>query len=94
MRIGLLRLYVHLPSSQSLKDKRRVLRSLKDRVFANFNVAIAEIGENDKLQVGELGLVTIANERRFVEQVLQKALAFIEDRGEELVVLESDVEIF
>jgi len=93
MRIGVLRVYFQIPDSHSLKEKRRVVRSLKDRLFSQFNVSVAEIGSNDKLQVGELGIVTVANDRRFVDSVLQKVIDFIEERGEDIVVLEADTEV-
>ena len=47
MPVGLLTLELHLPDAQSLKDKRQVLRSLKDKLRAHFNVAVAELDFED-----------------------------------------------
>ncbi|MEM7231641.1 MAG: DUF503 domain-containing protein [Planctomycetota bacterium] len=94
MRIGVLRVYFQIPDSHSLKEKRRVMRSLKDRLFANFNVSVAEIGSNDKLQAGEIGIATVGNERRFVESVIQKVTNHIDETTEDIVVIETDYEIF
>jgi len=47
MPIGLLTLEIHIPDARSLKDKRQVIRSLKDRLRANFNVAVAELDHQD-----------------------------------------------
>ena len=75
MSVGLLTLELHLAEAQSLKDKRQVLRSLKDRLRANFNVAVAELDYQDSWQRSVVGVVTLSNEDRHVEQALQKVLA-------------------
>ena len=60
MPVGLLTLELHIAEAQSLKDKRQVLRSLKDRLRAKFNVAVAELDFEDKWQRSVVGVV---NER-------------------------------
>jgi len=75
MPVGLLTLELHLPEAQSLKDKRQVLRSLKDRLRANFNVAVAELDFEDTWQRSVVGVVTLSNEEQHVEGALQKVLA-------------------
>jgi uncharacterized protein YlxP (DUF503 family) len=75
MPVGLLTLELHLPDSQSLKDKRQVLRSLKDKLRAHFNVAVAELDFEDTWQRSVVGIVTLSNEEQHVEQALQKVLA-------------------
>jgi uncharacterized protein YlxP (DUF503 family) len=75
MPVGLLTLELHLPDAQSLKDKRQVLRSLKDRLRANFNVAVAELDFEDTWQRSVVGVVTLSNEEQHVEEALQKVLA-------------------
>jgi uncharacterized protein YlxP (DUF503 family) len=75
MPIGLLTLEIHIPDAQSLKDKRQVLRSLKDRLRAHFNVAVAELDFEDTWQRSVVGVVTLSNEEHHVEEALQKVLA-------------------
>ena len=75
MPVGLLTLELHLPDARSLKDKRHVLRSLKDRLRANFNVAVAELDFEDTWQRSVVGVVTLSNEEQHVEESLQKVLA-------------------
>lgn len=75
MAVGLLTLELHLAQAQSLKDKRQVLRSLKDRLRANFNVAVAELDFEDTWQRSVVGVVTLSNEEGHVEEALQKVLA-------------------
>jgi uncharacterized protein YlxP (DUF503 family) len=75
MPVGLLTLELHIADAQSLKDKRQVLRSLKDRLRAHFNVAVAELDFEDTWQRSVVGVVTLANEQHHVEEALQKVLA-------------------
>jgi uncharacterized protein len=75
MAVGLLTLELHLAEAQSLKDKRQVLRSLKDRLRQHFNVAVAELDFEDSWQRSVVGVVTLSNEEQHVEESLQKVLA-------------------
>jgi len=75
MPVGLLTLDLHIPEAQSLKDKRQVLRSLKDRLRGQFNVAVAELEHQDVWQRSVVGVVTLSNEEQHVENTLQKVLA-------------------
>jgi uncharacterized protein YlxP (DUF503 family) len=75
MPVGLLTLELHIADAQSLKDKRQVLRSLKDRLRAHFNVAVAELDFEDTWQRSVVGVVTLSNEEHHVEESLQKILA-------------------
>jgi uncharacterized protein len=74
MPVGLLTLELHIPDAQSLKDKRQVLRSLKDQLRREFNVAVAELDHQDTWQRSVIGVVTISNEEKHVAEVLQKVL--------------------
>jgi uncharacterized protein YlxP (DUF503 family) len=74
MPIGLLTLELHIAHAQSLKDKRQVLRSLKDKLRQKFNVAVAEMDHHEVWQRSIVGIVTLANEEKYVREVLQKAL--------------------
>ena len=90
MTIALLSVELYLPMSQSLKDKRMVLRRLKDRLGA-FNVAVAEVAHQDLWQRAGLGIVTVATSDTGAEQTLQSALGEIE-RLEPGLVTQSQVE--
>jgi uncharacterized protein YlxP (DUF503 family) len=74
MPVGLLTLELHIPDAQSLKDKRQVLRSLKDKLRRQFNVAVAELDHQDVWQRSVIGVVTLSNEEKHVNEVLQKVL--------------------
>jgi uncharacterized protein len=72
MPIGVLTLEIHIADARSLKDKRQVLRSLKDRLRRRFNVAIAELDGQDTWQRSVVGVVTISADHRHLEESLDK----------------------
>ncbi|MBV8897783.1 MAG: DUF503 domain-containing protein [Acidobacteriaceae bacterium] len=69
--IGVLTLDIHVESSHSLKEKRHVVKSLKDRLRERFNVSVAEIDFLDSWQNSVVAAVTISNDRVRAEQILQ-----------------------
>jgi uncharacterized protein len=75
MTVGLLTLELHIPQAQSLKDKRQIVRSLKDKLRGHFNVAVSELEYHDTWQRSVVGIVTLSNEQHHVEESLQKVLA-------------------
>jgi len=87
MVIGLLALEIFLPYSQSLKDKRRVLNTLRDRVRGRFNAAFAELDFQEKWQRSRIGIVTLNSQKRLVDQVLQRICRDVEDNLEGEIVL-------
>jgi uncharacterized protein YlxP (DUF503 family) len=74
MAIGLLTLEIHIPDSRSLKDKRQVLRSLKDRLRGRFNVAVAELDHQESWQRAQVGIVSLSNDAAHLEQSLLAVL--------------------
>jgi len=80
--VGIARLTLYLPTSHSLKEKRMVLRRVKDRCKQKFNVAVAEVEDNDVWQRAVLGLAVVGNERRFVESALDEVIRFVRSEAE------------
>lgn len=72
MVVGVLRVRLAIFEARSLKDKRRVTKSLKDRLCARHNVSVAEVDDLDHRQAATLGVALVANETRFVESVLAR----------------------
>ncbi len=72
MVVGLLHIRLVIRSARSLKDKRRVVKSLKDRIRNKFNASAAEVGSLDVHQVAELGVAVVANDRAYVNSVLSQ----------------------
>jgi uncharacterized protein YlxP (DUF503 family) len=92
MPIGVLTLEIHISDARSLKDKRQVLRSLKDRLRGSFNVAVAELDHQDTWQRSRVGVVTISPDARHLEQSLEKVAEESERLlGRDLVSSEMEV---
>ena len=79
MVIGLLEMELHLPDSQSLKDKRQPLRSIMTRVRQNHNVSIAEVAHQNEWQRAALAVVGVNTERASMERTLDQILREIEE---------------
>jgi uncharacterized protein YlxP (DUF503 family) len=90
MVVGHLSIEFHIPGSQSLKDKRMVLRRVKDRL-QKFNVAVAEVEHQDLWQRATLGIVAISTTDAHVEQSLAAAADEI-DRVEPGLVTRTEIE--
>ena len=73
MHIGVIVWELEAFGCQSLKDKRSVIKSLKDRLHDRFNVSVAETAHQDKWQRAELSAVVVAGEKKHAEQVLASA---------------------
>src|SRR5260221_12257390 len=72
MVVGVLRLTLYIHGASSLKDKRQVLRKVVDRLRSRFNVSVAEVGDQDLWQKAVVGIVAVANDHSFVNEVLDK----------------------
>lgn len=77
MIVGVCTVELFLPDGHSLKAKRQVLLSLKDRLREKFNLSVAEVGEQDLWQKAMLGIACVANESAYVNQVLEQSLNLI-----------------
>ncbi len=78
MVVGTLRIVFHLKDNHSLKEKRRIAKSISAKIRNRFNASVAEVGSNDKWQILELGIVTVGNDRKFVDSSLSHISEFIE----------------
>ena len=79
--IGVLKISLHIPHAQSLKDKRMVIKSIKDRVRSKFNVSVSELDHQDKWQLATLAFAMIGNDNRYMDSCLQNILSLIESTG-------------
>ena len=91
MVVGLLQVEVHLPRAQSLKDKRSVIKSLKDQLRGRFNIAVAEVEANETWQRATVGVSTIGDTRTYVDRILTEVTEWIRaTRLVELIRVERD----
>jgi hypothetical protein len=80
VNVGLCIVQIHLPRVASLKEKRQVLRGLKDRLREHYNVSVAEIDHQDLWQRTTLGIVSIASARVALEQTFSSIQGEVERR--------------
>lgn len=77
MVVGLLTLELHIPASGSLKEKRRVVKGMKDRIKARFNVSVAEVGETELWQRASLAVACVSNDAAHVGESLDKVAELV-----------------
>ncbi len=77
MQVAICQIQFLIFDCHSLKDKRSVVCSLKERIRQKFNVSIAEITEHENYQMGFLGVAIVSNDRRHLEQVFTKVINLI-----------------
>ncbi len=70
MVVGVLQLELHVPEAQSLKDKRSVIKRIKDQLRGRFNVAVAEVDANETWQRATVGVSAVSDQRAYVEGLL------------------------
>jgi uncharacterized protein YlxP (DUF503 family) len=78
MVVGVINARLFIRSSRSLKDKRQILNSLKEKLRAKFNVAVGEVKHQDEHQFAGLGIATVASDRAVVEKTVQGVKIFLE----------------
>ena len=78
MVVGILKIEFLLRDNRSLKEKRKIVKSMVNRVKHKFNVAIAEVGSNDKWQKVEIGITTVGNDRRHIDASLNSVIDFLD----------------
>jgi uncharacterized protein YlxP (DUF503 family) len=82
MLVGLYQIELFIPESGSLKSKRFVLKSLKDKIRSKFNVSVAEVDENERWQRAVLGIAMVSNERKFIDQVMNQIFNLVSEEAE------------
>jgi uncharacterized protein len=86
MVVGTLTVTLQVPDSGSLKDKRQVVRSLTSRLRNTFNIAVAEIGDQNLWQSSVIGIACVSSDTRHADEMCQKVLRFVDDHGEALIL--------
>lgn len=79
MIVSMLQVLFEIPESFSIKDKRRVVKAMKDRLRHKYHVSCAETDLHDSLRFAQIGAALVSNSAPFGESVMQKALATIEN---------------
>lgn len=76
--VGQCTLDLHVPNCQSLKEKRRIIKSIKERLKNRYNVSVCEFGDLSLWQRTQLGIVTCGNERTIVDSTIKTVINFLE----------------
>ena len=91
MITGICKLSIHIPGSSSLKDKRRVIKGIKDKLRHNFNVSVAEVDDEEFWQKAVLGIACVSNSQAHIAEVFSEAIGIIKNNGE-IYILDSQIE--
>jgi len=86
MIVGTCRIELYLAGSQSLKDKRRVIKSLTDKIAHRFNVSVAEVDDHELRQRGTIGVAHLGCTQTDVEKLLNRVVSYAQSTtGEDVV---------
>lgn len=93
MVIGACSIHLQLPESESLKGKRGVLKSLMARIRHEYNVSIAEVGDNDLWQSAIVGVAAVANDPAYVQGLLERVVQWIDEHRLDVTVADYEIEM-
>jgi uncharacterized protein YlxP (DUF503 family) len=93
MQIGACKLFLRLPENDNLKGKRSLVRSMEGRIKSRFNVAVAEVSDNDSWQQVTLGIACVSNDARHANEVLSNVVKFISLGHWDAELLDYEIEI-
>ncbi len=93
MNVGICRIKLHISQSRSLKDKRRIVKSMVSRLRNQYNISIAEVEDQDLWQLVTLGISCVSNRNQHVDEILSRVIGFITSNYPELEIVDHQTEI-
>lgn len=81
MVVSMIQLIIELPEIGSIKDKRRMVKSLKEKLIRRYRISVAEVDLHQSLGFAHLGGAVVSNSREHGERIMQKALHFVEEES-------------
>ena len=93
MNTGVCKIKLHLPNTQSLKDKRRIVKPIISRLQNQYNVSVAEVENQELWQLATLGVACVSNHNHQVDETLSKLVNFIAQNYPELEIVDHEIEI-
>ena len=93
MTVGVCRVTLRLPENSSLKGKRQLVRSRTTRLHNKFNVAVAEVDDNDRWQIATLGVTCVSNDSAHAHEMLERVVTFIQQTRLDAELLDYEVEV-
>ncbi|TVR02857.1 MAG: DUF503 domain-containing protein [Spirochaetaceae bacterium] len=82
MVVSMIQFIIELPDVTSIKEKRRIVHSVRDRLIRKYKLSVAEVDLLDSLAYSQIGAALVSNSKRYGETVMHKVLAFLEDECE------------
>ena len=79
MVVSLVQFIIHLPDADTLKEKRRVVQSIKRKITVKFKISAAEVDLHGSYTYSQIGAALVSNSKKHGDQVIQKLIAFVED---------------
>ena len=79
MVVSMMQFVIEIPDADSIKDKRRVVKSIKDRLRHKYRLSVSEVDLLDSRSFSQIGAAVVSNSRQFGESVLQKAIRLVEN---------------
>lgn len=93
MLVGICQITLHLPECHSLKDKRQIIKSVMARVRNHFEVAIAEVEDQDLWQIAKIGVSCVSTSSQHVDEVLNRIQRYIEETRPDVLITDAETEI-
>ncbi len=93
MVVGTALIRLHIPGATSLKDKRSIVRSVISRLKNEYSLSVAEVAEQDKWQVASIGMAYVSNDVSHANEVLDKAIDFVETGHWDAEVIDAELEL-
>lgn len=95
MKILVMEFKIRVSYVNSLKEKRMIVRSLKNKLRNNFNVSVSETGDNDNHKSIVLGICSVSNDKTLLQNLSEKTISFIENNFDvEIVDIYSEIELY
>jgi uncharacterized protein YlxP (DUF503 family) len=94
MNTAICKIKFHLPESQSLKEKRRLIKPVITRLRNQFNISIAEVDDQDLWQLATIGISCVSNHDHHIDEMLTSIINFIKDSYPNIEIVEQEVEVF
>lgn len=93
MKVTTVKIELFMRESQTLKDKRRVIKSLLERIKNRYNVSISEVGDNDSCKKSTIGIAIVSNDVKFNDRQVKEIIDFI-DSNPLVMIIKSEMEIW
>jgi uncharacterized protein len=94
VNVGICKLKIHIPGSQSLKDKRSVVKSMMARLQKQYNISIAEVDDHDLWRIATIGIACVSNHNYRVDEVLDAVIATINRDYPTVEIIEKEMESY